>query len=150
MPDNAKHFTRMDGFAFAHLVRLLAATVHVGFTRKQRPGGSCQNEPGALVDASARVIGMVTAGVSGANSINFAIPIELAPRALPSLGTHCQCIVVYAPKKAPIFLDGNMIGQGPSCALLPDGDAHEVFAVINGKMQKAIYTGLQRRELTLR
>lgn len=107
------------------------------------------NSGGPLVDASGRVIGVVTAGVTRANAINFAIPIELAPRVLPALAKHCQCIVVRAPKKAPIFLDGNMVGQGPSCALLPDGDDHEVFAVIQGKMKKASYTGLQRQEIRL-
>jgi S1-C subfamily serine protease len=107
------------------------------------------NSGGPVLNAEGRVVGVVTAGVTGANSINFAVPVGLAPRTLDGLAPHCRCVEVTAPGKVPILLDGQMVGHGPRLLWLPDGEAHEVMAVIDGRMKKQSFSGLAAARIDL-
>ncbi|MFH1810497.1 MAG: serine protease [Pseudomonadota bacterium] len=99
------------------------------------------NSGGPVLNLEGRVVGVVTAGVTGANSINFAVPIGLAPRSFEHFDALCDCVEVRAPAQVPVLLDGSMIGHGPRLWLLPDGEAHEVMAVVQGVMKKKQYKG---------
>lgn len=95
------------------------------------------NSGGPIVDARGRVVGLVTAGITQANSINFAIPIERAVASLPLLATHSACIKVLSPAGAQVFVDGQLRQSTKGVlAILPDGETHEIMVVFGGKMQK--------------
>jgi len=91
---------------------------------------------GPIFNRRGVVVGVVTAGITDSNSINFGIQIDVAYRTLNGLSKLCDCLVVEAPKGVPIFIDGKMAGKGPRVAVKVEKGVHEVFAVINGKMQK--------------
>lgn len=94
------------------------------------------NSGGPIVDRHGVVVGIVTAGLTESNSINFGIKIGSALRALSTLEPLCNCLVVHTPGREPIFLDGEMAGVGPRLALSVRAGDYEVFAVIEGKMRK--------------
>jgi S1-C subfamily serine protease len=94
------------------------------------------NSGGPIFDRRGRVVGVVTAGMKGANNINFAIHIDVALEKLSKLAEHCRCLFVQAPPAVPVFLDGKMVGFGPRVLVAPEPGAHEVFAVIQGQMKK--------------
>jgi hypothetical protein len=105
------------------------------------------NSGGPVLDKGGRVIGLVTAGVVGANSLNFAIPVELVPRYLSR--APCACVEVQAPEGVPIFFDGKMVAKGPRFRALLDGEKHEVYAVVKGKMRRKKLSGTEPRTVTL-
>jgi S1-C subfamily serine protease len=107
------------------------------------------NSGGPIVDRQGRVIGIVTAGITDASSINFGIGMEVARRALPRLATACNCLVVKAPAGVPIFVDGKMIGTGPRQVLPAESRTYEVFAVIDGQMRKVAVAFPAEREVDL-
>lgn len=81
---------------------------------------------GPVLDRHGRVVGIVTSGVDGANSINFAIPSDTIVRAFPQIAEHCNCIRVSAPPKRPVFVDGQLVGQGPSVVFIATPGNHKV------------------------
>ena len=91
---------------------------------------------GPIVDRSGGVVGIVTAGMTQSNSINFAISYRSALFILPSLASICNCLVIKTPGSEPIFVDGQMVGKGPRQGIRPTEGSHEVFAIIGGKMVK--------------
>jgi S1-C subfamily serine protease len=107
------------------------------------------NSGGPVVDRRGRVLGIVTSGIKESNSINFAIRAEVAMRSLEKLAPISKALVVHAPDKVPVFLDGVLAGQGPLVLLLPKPGAHEVFAVVQGKMlkERVSYPAQQRVDL---
>ncbi|MBI3072653.1 MAG: trypsin-like peptidase domain-containing protein [Deltaproteobacteria bacterium] len=95
------------------------------------------NSGGPIVDRSGRVVGVVTAGIKGANSINFGIRIDVALRSLESLADRCACISVRAPAGVAVFVDGALAGVGPRVVVPARQKTYEVFAVVGGVMKKA-------------
>lgn len=91
------------------------------------------NSGGPIVDRGGTVIGIVTAGMVDAQAINFAIPAFEAVRALSKLDGACQCLTVRAPAGAAVFVDGAMVGTGPTVRVPTTPGDHEVFAIIGGK-----------------
>lgn len=91
------------------------------------------NSGGPIVDRAGTVIGIVTAGMVDAQAINFAIPAFEAVRALSQLDGACQCLTVRAPAGAAVFVDGAMVGTGPTVRVPTTPGAHEVFAIIGGE-----------------
>lgn len=92
------------------------------------------NSGGPIVDRHGRVVGIVTAGIEGANSINFGIDIDVARKALTRLDGQCECLVITAPAQVPVFVDGRMVGQGPRVIVAVSPGKHDVFGVVAGKM----------------
>lgn len=91
------------------------------------------NSGGPIVDRAGTVIGIVTAGMVDAQAINFAIPAFEAVRALDKLDGTCQCLTVRAPAGAAVFVDGAMVGTGPTVRVPTTPGDHEVFAIIGGE-----------------
>jgi S1-C subfamily serine protease len=95
------------------------------------------NSGGPVVDRKGRVIGVVTAGIEGSNSINFAIRSEVALRSFAELAGECDCLTIRAPAGVAVFVDGKMAGTGPVVTVPATARTYEVFAVIDGAMKKA-------------
>jgi serine protease Do len=91
---------------------------------------------GPVVDRLGRVVGIVTAGLTNSNSINFAIRSEVALKAFPELASACDCLVITAPAGVPVFVNGRMAGVGPRVLFPAEARSYEVFAVVNGVMRK--------------
>jgi serine protease Do len=108
------------------------------------------NSGGPVLDRSGTAIGLVTAGMVGADSINFAIPTFEAIRALDGLSGACQCLTVRAPAGAAVFVDGAMVGSGPMVRVPTTPGSHEVFAVIDGKKVDRTASWPDNPEVTLK
>jgi len=108
------------------------------------------NSGGPIFDRRGQVLGIVTAGIHDASSINFGIGMEVARRSLKKLGAICDCLVVLAPAGVPVFVDGAMAGTGPRVVVPVSEKTHEVFAVILGQMKKAKVKFPQTREVELK
>ncbi|MFN7134721.1 MAG: S1C family serine protease, partial [Myxococcales bacterium] len=91
---------------------------------------------GPMIDRRGRVVGVTTAGIEGANNVNFGIRIDVAFRSLQMMAAHCQCLVVHAPNGVPVFVDGKMAGKGPRLVVPAAARDYEVFVVHAGKMVK--------------
>jgi len=95
------------------------------------------NSGGPIVNHRGDVVGIVTSGIVEAQNINFAIRASEALRALGNLGLACRCIEVLAPKGAPVFVGGQMVGKGPRVVVpAPSKPAVEVMVVAGDQMRK--------------
>ncbi len=83
------------------------------------------------------MVGIVTAGIDKASSINFAIRSEVALRTLESLAGLCDCILIRAPAGVPVFVDGRMVGTGPRLLVPAEARRYQISAVIGGAMKRA-------------
>jgi len=108
------------------------------------------NSGGPIFDRRGRVLGIVTAGIHDASSINFGVGMEVARRSLKKLGALCDCLVVLAPAGVPVFVDGVMAGTGPRVVIPVSEKAHEVFAVVGGEMKRAKVYFPETREVELK
>lgn len=109
------------------------------------------NSGGPIFNRSGRVVGVVTAGIENASSINFGIAMGVARRALGKLAKACECIAISAPKGVPIFVNGVMSGTGPRLVIpAASGKAYDIFAVISGQMKKTRATFPSDREVVLK
>lgn len=91
------------------------------------------NSGGPVLDRSGAVIGVVTSKLRDAESINFAIPVFEAVRALDGLSGQCRCLVIRAPAGAPVFVDGLRVGEGPEVRVPVEAGDHAEFAIIGGR-----------------
>lgn len=91
------------------------------------------NSGGPVIDRNGRVLGVVTAGIQAAQSLNFAVRIDVAARVLPALREHCDCLVVHAPKGVPIFVDDELVGHGPTAVVVAEAGRHHAFVVVDGE-----------------
>jgi S1-C subfamily serine protease len=91
---------------------------------------------GPVIDRKGRVVGIVTSGIEGANDINFAIPVKTGMKRFEALADNCECLTIHAPKDAPIFVDGTMVGTGPRVVVDAEARSYEVFAVIDGEKRE--------------
>jgi hypothetical protein len=103
-----------------------------------------------VVDRLGRVVGIVTAGIMEANSINFAIKTEVALATLTRLAARCRCLSIDAPEGVPVFLDGVMVGVGPRIVIPADPGSHEVLAVVGGTPRKTRVSFPAQRVVDLR
>lgn len=92
------------------------------------------NSGGPVIDRMGRVVGVVTAGITESNSINFAIRADYITRSLNGLAYLCNCIAITAPKGTPVFFNGKNVGRGPRVVVDGKAGAHEAFVVYRGKM----------------
>lgn len=102
------------------------------------------NSGGPIIDRQGRAVGIVTAGISGANSMNFGIDLSVAFQALPRLRANSKTLTLFAPSGIPIFLNGKSIGTGPSVSVPALTSAGQAFAVVDGAMVQATVTADQR------
>lgn len=98
------------------------------------------NSGGPIFDRRGTVVGIVVSGVSGANSINFGIDVEVAFRALPRLRTAMKSLTLFAPKGVPIFFDNQNVGSGPVVVVERPNKPTDAFAVISGTMVRVRVT----------
>jgi len=107
------------------------------------------NSGGPILDRNGRVVGIVTAGLTDSNAINFAIPIDAALRGLPRLSDLASCLVITAPAGVAVFVDGKMAGKGPRVVVPAQNKTYEIFAVIDGQMrrQRATYPKIRKVDL---
>lgn len=89
-----------------------------------------------IVDREGRVVGIATAGIKQASSVNFAIRAEVALSSLPQLAAHCQCLIVTAPAGTPVFIDGLFAGTGPRVVVAVEAGRHELSAVVAGVLRE--------------
>lgn len=92
------------------------------------------NSGGPVLDIYGRVVGVVTAGDTKSQNLNFAIPTATIPRALPGLADVCDCVVLTAEKGQPIFVDGQVRGNGPRLVLFRPQKKVTVMSLVNGTM----------------
>ena len=104
---------------------------------------------GPIIDSSGSVIGIVTAGISNSNSINFAIHISLAIQVLRGLREIQQVLTIQAPRGVAVFVDNKLAGTGPTVVVVVESGVHEVFAVIQGHMVKKRVLYPKTREIVL-
>lgn len=94
------------------------------------------NSGGPMFTREGRVVGVVTAGINGANNVNFGIRVDMALEYLPKLGLHCECWVIDTKGKDPVFLDGESVGSGPRVVIPAQDGVHELAVVHKGKRSK--------------
>lgn len=103
-----------------------------------------------IADRSGRVVGIATAGIKQASSVNFAIRSPVALRSLAGLAATCRCLVIEVVDRTPVFVDGKLAGKGPRVIVpVADGE-HEVTAVIGGKLRKHRVDFPHKRRIDLR
>jgi S1-C subfamily serine protease len=109
------------------------------------------NSGGPIFDRKGHVIGIVTAGITQANAINFGISMEVARRSMHHLADSCDCLTITAPEGIPIFVDGAMVGSGPKVVVtVREHKELEVFAVVKGRMSKQHVTFPKTRSVSLK
>ncbi len=99
------------------------------------------NSGGPIFDRTGRAVAIVNRGKANSNSINFGILVADAFERLAKLDAPCACLRITAPPKTPVFVDGEMIGQGPRLVLPPvPGRKREIRAIIGGQLRTIIAT----------
>jgi serine protease Do len=104
---------------------------------------------GPILDRKGQVIGVVTAGLTDAESINFGIKIDVALRELKPLAARCECLVVLAPEGVPVLVDGLMRGTGPRVVVPVGAGSHEVIAVIKDKRRRFVLQFPEQRSVNI-
>jgi hypothetical protein len=104
---------------------------------------------GPVLDRDGRVVGVVTAGLSESNSINFAIKADVCQQALPELSMVAATLLIRAPAQVAVFVDGRHVGVGPEVLVPFAGERIEVMAVIGGRMVKRVVESTSVREVLL-
>lgn len=88
---------------------------------------------GPVFDRHGRVVGIITAGLTDANSINFAIKLDKAMQHLNEIARRCDCLTIVVPPKTAVYVDGNLVGTG-KVVLPAEHRSYEISAVIDGKL----------------
>lgn len=105
---------------------------------------------GPIVDRQGRVVGIATAGITDANTVNFAIRAAVALARLPRLSRHCACLVIEAPAGVPVLVDGRLAGKGPRLYVEVARGAHTVEAVVGRELRKRSVRYPDTRSVDLR
>ncbi len=109
------------------------------------------NSGGPIFDRHGRVVGIVTAGITQANAINFSISMDLAFRTLPSLAAAADLLLILAPPGVPVFVNDVMAGKGPRVVVAAKkGASYAVFAVVDGQIVRAEAKFPEVREVALK
>jgi S1-C subfamily serine protease len=90
------------------------------------------NAGGPVFDTDGRVVGIVSAGIQQASSVNLAIRAELAFTRLTRLAERCDCLVLEAAKGTLLFVDDHYVGSGPRVVWPVLPGEHEVMAATGG------------------
>lgn len=91
-----------------------------------------------LVDSSGNVLGVVTAALlPGIGEVVFAIRADVALQSLRTLTESCDCVVVEAPEKIQVYVDGVRAGRGPWVAFPAVPGRYDIFAVVDGTLRRA-------------
>lgn len=104
---------------------------------------------GPIFNRRGEVVGVVTAGMTDSNAINFAIRIDEAFEHLEGMRTIRDVLTIHAPAGVAVFVDGAMVGTGPTIVISVGEGIHDVFAVIRGEMVRRSVTYPREREVTL-
>jgi serine protease Do len=115
------------------------------------------NSGGPIFDRNGVVVGVVTAGIQKAQSINFAIRSSEALRRFarlagprpPASSVAPAALTVIAPEGAPVFVDGASVGKGPRVTAAVSPGEHEALAIIGGAAvrQRVTFPGTASVEL---
>lgn len=97
------------------------------------------NSGGPIFDRMGSVLGVATAGIKESNSINFAIRCDEICLAFPGKISVCPSVTMTAPEGVPIFLDGKLVGKGPSANVFVSPGTHEGLAVVDGQLLKTSF-----------
>jgi S1-C subfamily serine protease len=103
-----------------------------------------------VLNSDGEVVGIVTAGIVRANAINFALPIDLALKALPHLSSRWGPLVILAPPGARVLLDGVLVGVGRRVAVPVTPGRHRVEVVASRRLRAAAVFYPHRRRVDLR
>ncbi|TXD35149.1 trypsin-like serine protease [Lujinxingia vulgaris] len=104
---------------------------------------------GPVVNIDGDAIGVVTAGLTDAQSINFAIPLQQAIAHLPALSERCDCLVVNLPPNTPLYVNDVLAGTGPRVVLMVEEGSYALAALINGRLQRRTVRWPASRSVTL-
>ncbi|WP_158542596.1 S1C family serine protease [Lujinxingia litoralis] len=104
---------------------------------------------GPVVNLRGEAIGVVTAGLTDAQSINFAIPLQQAIAHLPTLSERCDCLVIELANTTPVYVNDVMVGSGPRVVLMVEEGMYEVAALIDGRLVRRQVSWPQSRKITL-
>jgi len=104
---------------------------------------------GPIINRRGEVVGIVTAGMTESNAINFAIRIDHAFQYLDGLRKIQEVLTIHAPSGVPVFVDGTLVGTGPTIVVSVSKGTHEVFAVIRGAMVKRTVDYPEQRMVVL-
>lgn len=107
------------------------------------------NSGGPIVDREGRAVGIVTKGLAGSDSINFAIRMEFALRSLEGLRAACDCLSISAPTGIPVLVDGEMVGKGPVVVLPAEARTYRVQAVVDGRLRQVDVSYPEVRSVSL-
>ena len=114
--------------------------------------GTCLREKrpfGVVALRKGQAIGVVTAGMTDAESINFGIKIDVALHELKPLAARCECLVVVAPEGVPVLIDGVMRGTGPRVVAPVGVGTHEVVVVVKDKRRRFTLQFPEQRSVTI-
>ena len=105
---------------------------------------------GPVFDRRGMVIGIVTAGVSDADAINFAIRSDTATQGLPYLRSLVDCLVVETAPGASVQVDGVFVGKGPELVLMLPAGKHVVSTIAGQRRIKRTVELPRQRRVDLR
>ena len=104
---------------------------------------------GPVVNLDGDAIGVVTAGLTDAQSINFAIPLQQAIAHLSQLTERCDCLVVNLPDNTPLYVNDVLVGTGPRVVLMVEEADYTLAALIDGRLQRRTIRWPASRSVTL-
>jgi S1-C subfamily serine protease len=107
------------------------------------------NSGGPIFDRAGTVLGVVTAGIRDANSINFAIRASMACEVLASVRPLCDVLTIRAPDKVAVFVDGKSVGVGPVVTVPAEPRTYKVFVVAGTALRERRVTFPDTREVDL-
>lgn len=102
-----------------------------------------------VFDADGHVVGVADAGVGDARGVNLAVRSDAALARLDTLRERCVCLRIEAPEGKPIFVNGRIVGKGPSAVVLAHPGEHEVFSIIEGRMKKTTIEFPEQQKVVL-
>jgi serine protease Do len=103
-----------------------------------------------VFDRLGRVVGVVTAGIERANSINFALKIDQAFKHLRGLNQQSPSLTILAPSGTPVLVDGSLAGSGPQVTLRAVPKKYAISAVIGGQLRRLVIEFPKDRVVDLR
>lgn len=102
-----------------------------------------------IFDIDGHVVGIADTAIGESRGINLGVRSAAALETLDALRERCVCLRVEAPKGKPIFVDGRIVGKGPSAVVLVHPGKHEVFSIIEGRMKKTTVNFPEEQKVVL-
>ncbi len=85
------------------------------------------NSGGPILNKRGEAVAVVTAKVHAADNVNLSIRIDVAFKTLRGLAATCDCLVIRTGDTSPVFLNGTMVGKGPSLLVPVKPGRHKVM-----------------------